>query len=454
MALIIAALLLLSAPQGTDIIGLRLFAANDEYRPPVIGMDETVTVEFDVTAERAPNLRIVFRHASRDWVPDDNLFVNDPAAMSADNLLYAPAPQGVFTYTFRYRNSFPNSLNQVRFRHSGNYIVEIVDRDAGGVVVARGECIVAENTLSVSGSVSNRYRTDAEPPLDEANHFDLMLSAPELYRADDPLAIDHQWLSGADIIQNWRLTQPFRIDTDRPAADAYVDAPYRPGKRFILRNMPIGNEYRKLDLSDVTRYPNGAVAVPVGGPDVSRFRRQSRPDANGAAKLRPFTGANSEYLETEFRLRLAEAPAKDIYVVGPFSQWKALPAYKMTRDSVTGLFVFRLWLRRGVYDYQYVLGRDDGQGGVSGQDWTALEGNDFRTVNRYTVAVYYRDRRFGGVDRVVALVRGRGPGGSARQSVNIPETKPGLPVYEAPSPGWFPQGVPSVPDSTGKKGNL
>jgi len=451
MALIIAALLLLSAPQETDIVGLRIFAENDEYRPPVITMGETVTVEFDVTAQRAPNLRIVFRHASRDWVPDDNLFVNDPATMSADNLLYAPAPQGVFTYSYRYRNSFPNSLNQVRFLHSGNYIVEIVDRDAGGVVVARGECIVAENTLSVSGSVSNRYRTDAVSPLNEANHFDLTLSAPEPYRADDPLAIEHQWLSGADIIQNWRLTQPFRIDADRPTADAYIDAPYRQGKRFILRTMPLGNEYRKLDLSDVTRFPNGAVAVPAGGPDVPRYRWPSKPDANGAAKLRPFTGANSEYLETEFRLRLSESPERDMYVVGAFSQWKALPAFKMTRDSVTGLFVFRLWLRRGVYDYQYVLGRDDGRGGVGEQDWTALEGNDFRTVNRYTVAVYYRDRRFGGVDRVVAMVRGRGPGGSSGQSVVIPERRSDPSVHQQPIPGTIHPGGPSAPDSTGKK---
>jgi hypothetical protein len=70
-------------------------------------------------------------------------------------------------------------------------------------------------------------------------------------------------------------------------------------------------------------------------------------------------------------------------------------------------YVFSTSLRRGAYDYQYVVG--DG-------DWISLEGNDWRTVNLYTALVYYRDDRFGGFDRILGFVQRLGPGGSVPTS--------------------------------------
>lgn len=409
------------ARADVDILGLRVFGNGDEYLPPVITKEEFVTIEFDVTASLAPNLQIEFRHASKEWIVDNNLFVNDPAKIRTTYLAYTAAPNGVVTYTFRYRNSFPNARNNVAFVYSGNYIFSVIDRDNGDNVVAQGRFIVAENIVTASMTVENKYHPDFTDPFNQMNAVAVMVTAPGTYRADDPASLYHTDIKVVDIIKNWVIDRPYRIDLDVRTPDTFVDDFLKPTKTFRIRNIPPGNEYRILDLSNTTAYPNQRTAMPVGGPDVSRFQWQGKPDANGASKLRPFTGANSEYLEVLMRLRLPQKLPHEVFIVGGFSNWEVRPEYRMDYDSSAQLYRFRHWVRRGVYDYQYVVGAELSSGAVVDQDWIALEGNDWRTTNRYTALVYYRDRRFGGFDRIVGIQKGRSPGGNSSDKASFPQ---------------------------------
>jgi hypothetical protein len=418
-----------AAPAQIDIVGLRVYANDDEYQPPIITMDGRITIEFDVTTSLAPNLHIIFKHASKDWKVDENYFVNDPAKIRADALAYAPAPNGVYRYTFRYKNSFPNARNNVAFTYSGNYLFTIVDRDHDDSVLAEGRFIVAEEKVPTWFAVENTYDPGANDPYNQVNYITVTVNAPKEYRADDMTGIHHPDIKTVHIIQNWALDRTFRIDLDNRTGDTFVEDFMKPTKIFWTRNVPTGNEYRKLDLSSSATYPNQRMAIPQGGPDVSRYQWQAKPDANGASKLRPFTGANSDYLEVEMRLRLPDPLRQNVYIVGGFNRWEVLKQYRMEIDSVSGLYVFRHWLRRGVYDYQYVLGEEDADGNVVRQEWIALEGNDWRTTNRYTVLVYYADRRFGGFDRIVGIMKGRSPGANVKEKAafGMP-SKEGTPI--------------------------
>ncbi len=411
------------AKSPVEILGLRTYGVDDEYRPPIIVKGEFITIEFDVTTSLPPNLRIIFKHASKDWRVDENLFVNDPIKIRTDYLAYSVAPNGVYHYTYRYKNSFPNNRNLVEFTYSGNYIFRIIDRDANDEALAEGRFIVVEELVSTSMAITNKYLHESSAPMNQVNVITVNVSAPAEYRADDPNSIYHSDVKTVDIIQNWRLIQPFRIDLDDRNPDTFVDDFMKPAKIFLIRNVLTGNEYRRLDLSNTTKYPNNQLAVSIEGADLSRFQWQAKPDANGASKLKPFTGANSDYLEVEMRLRLASRPYRKIFVVGGFNNWEVLPEYEMMIDTTNQLYTFHHWVRRGVYDYQYVLGEEE-NGKVVDQNWYVLEGNDWRTVNRYTALVYYYDRRFGGFDRIVGIVRGRSPGGDEGRSVSFPEPKP------------------------------
>ena len=412
----------LSAGSEVEILGLRVYGNNDEYLPPIITKTEVITIEFDVTTVHPPNLQIIFKHASKDWVADDNLFVNAPEKSRTDYLAYATAPNGVYQYTFHYKNSFPNQRNVAEFVYSGNYIFTIIDRDANDENLASGKFIVTEETVPTSMTVENTYYPEAVSPLNQVNYITVNVNAPREYRADDPLGIYHSYIKTVDIIQNWKIDRPFRIDLDDRSPDTFIEDFLSAKKKFWIRNVLVGNEYRRLDLSNTTVYPNRQLAVSKDGPDLSRFQWQGKPDANGASKLKPFVGANSDYLEIEMRLRLPKKSEKSIYLVGSFNNWEVLPEYAMEYDTTTQLYVFRFWVRRGVYDYQYVLGIEDGSGNITEEDWIALEGNDWRTINRLTALVYYNDRRFGGFDRVVGFVRGRNPGGDNGDILSFPTT--------------------------------
>ena len=415
----------------TEVFGLRTYAADDEYRPPVILKNEYVTIEFDVTTEQPPNLNIIFRHASRDWVVDRNTFVNYEPKLRSETLFYTAAPNGVYHYTYHYKNSFPNKMNFVEFPYSGNYLYTVVDREAGDKVIAEGRFIITESAVPVTMKIENKYHSEYSSPLNQRNFFTLNISAPVDYTAADDLAIDHTGIRRIDIIKNWEFDRPMRIDADDRDGETFVEYFTMPSKVFSKRDGAPGNEYRRLDISSVQFYPNNVMVTLRDQPDVSRYQWQGKPDANGASKLKAFTGANSDYLEVEMRLRLAQRPAKKIFLAGGFTEWKVLPEYELEQDSVDGLFKTRFWVRRGVYDYQYVLGEFDENGNVTGQDWFTLEGNDWRTINRYIALVYYQDRRFGGFDRVVGSVRGRNPGTSeAGKSITAPyQMKDSNPKY-------------------------
>ncbi|MBI2429717.1 MAG: DUF5103 domain-containing protein [Ignavibacteriales bacterium] len=363
--LLLALSSILLSRSDVEILGLRVYGNGDEYRPPIIGRSEVISIDFDVTTTHPPNLQIIFKHASKDWVVDDNLFVNEPSKVMTDYLAYAAAPNAVYHYTYSYRNSFPNKRNRVEFVFSGNYKFYIIDHDENDQVLAEGKFIVTEEIVTTSMSIANKYYTESGSPLNQVNFITVNVGAPNEYNVNEPNSIYHSDIKTVDIIQNWRITLPYRIDLDDRSPETFVDDFMKPNKKFWIRNVPTANEYRRLNLSNATTYPNHKLATLIDGPDLSRFQWQGKPDANGASKLKPFVGANSDYIEVELRLRLA--------------------------------------------------------GRIINHDWLTLEGNDWRTVNRYTALIYYRDRRYGGFDRVVGVVRGRSPGGDEGKSITFPE---------------------------------
>ncbi len=406
-----------AALAGVHVMGLRIYANGDEYQVPIITQAGYITIEFDVDTPVPPNLQILFTHASKDWVPDNNIFLNDSYHNRSQSLLFTTAPNGVRYYTFHYRNSFPDSMNVVRFLYSGNYIFSIFEKEHENAILAEGRFIVVENLVPTSMTVANRYYPETASPYNQMHFITVHVDVPPGDNQSEENGLFHPNVKTVDIFQNWKLYNPFRVDVDNRTPDTFVEDFTMPSKIFTIRNVPPGNEYRRLDLSSGKFYPNYVPVQLIGGADLSRFQWQGSLDANGAAKLRPFTGGNSEYLDVTMRLKLPSPARKRIFLVGAFNAWMPLTQYEMTDDSSSGEYRCRLWLRRGVYDYQYVLGDVDNNGTIINQDWLALEGNDWRTTEHYTAVVYYRDNRFGGFDRAVGMAAAKSPGGTE-------ETKP------------------------------
>lgn len=394
--------------------GLTVYGMNHEERLPVLGADSLhrfITVQFDVDARHPPPLRARFFHCDRNWVPDENPFVQEERYTTSPPLTFRPSPGGVERYAYRYVNRFPDTAGMVLFTYSGNWIVRIVDEE-GSRAYGEGRFFVVEEMVRPSVVVRNSYQPELPSPLNQVHRVDVDVELPD--------ETEGMFVTAVDVYQNRRLHAPWRIDAWDRAPYTIVEG-FGSGKRlFIVQNIPAGNEYRTLDFGNVNRYPNRDTVRPVEGVDQPRAFWRTGADRDGLSLLNRFTGIASDYLPVLFRLdasaeRLVGNGGWRIYLVGPFNGWEPEPADTLTPDRREGTLTTTRLLRRGVYDYQYVAGRLDAERGVvSDQNWLVLEGNDWRTTNTYSVMVYYRDSRFGGFDRIAgyAAVRSSGEGGN------------------------------------------
>lgn len=95
---------------------------------------------------------------------------------------------------------------------------------------------------------------------------------------------------------------------------------------------------------------------------------------------------DGDYAHIYFSLAANKTPQDgDVYVVGRFNDFKIDARSKLDYEPTKGRFYTDLFLKQGVYDYQYVwVGHD------KKPDDILLEGNHFETENEYQVLVYYR----------------------------------------------------------------
>jgi hypothetical protein len=328
--------------------------------------------------------------------------VNDVNHNTSFLLNFITAPGGVREYRYRYVNSFPDTDDAVRFEFSGNWIFRVIDKEESRVF-AEGRFFVVDDVALTTVSVTNDYLTANASP---DNQIHKLVARVKLLQE-----IDGYYYTTVDVYQNRRCFHPYRIDTWDANPYTHVEG-HNTGERiFTIMNIKPGNEYRVLDLGNVTRYPNGSLVKNVEGADQMRLFWRTGSDHNGVAMRNSFTGLYSDYLEVLFRLDLTSNEyrtltrnGRDIFLVGEFNFWNPGPDEKLTWDENERSYIAKRLLRRGVYDYQYITGKlDTVLQDVVSQDWFAIEGNDWRTTNAYTVLVYYNDPRFGGFDRIVGI---------------------------------------------------
>lgn len=392
--------------------GLSVYAGADERNFPVIvrnkldpdgrpiGRYGKITIQFDVLGSEPPDLRIHFFHCNRDWKVDNNSFVADRNFTQSFTLRFATSPGGVEGYSYRYVNSFPDDDDVVRFDYSGNWLFTVISKDEK-IEYARGRFFVVDDISPTTVTVQNVYLTSAVSPHNQVHRITARVKLPR--------EIDGYYYTTADVYQNFRIYNPYRIDMWDKDPYTFVEGQNTGFRIFSIANIMPGNEYRTFDLSNTTRYPNNAVARQRDGVDQTRLYWRTGEDRNGTASTAPFSGIHSDYLEVMFRLDLTASEQKgyasggrEVYVAGAFNFWHPASADRLVWNERERAYVVTKFLRRGIYDYQYITARPDPAGGVMiDQDWTAIEGNDWRTINTYRVFVYFNDSRFGGFDRIV-----------------------------------------------------
>jgi hypothetical protein len=381
--------------------GIRVYGSVEAGLPVTTLESRPITIEFDVAEAQPPEVYIRVIHCDRDWNATNSYFINDEMQnRSRAPLSIDPAPAGVQSYRFHYSARIPGIAGLERFAHSGNYVYEIIDAGSKEILV-RGRFFVTEELLAPAMKISNRSLPSEVNPYNQVNKIEVGFSLPRPESVKQEVFYPIK-LKVVDIYKNRELGNRWRVDADVPGPHSFVEGLGTARMRFWVDNVTPGNDYRHIDIRNVTDYPDGQELHPRLGADVIRFQQPPRGDHNGVSTIT--TGTRyADYVRYRFELASEYRQYETVFVVGDFDGWTPSPHCTMTYDDDTRRYVWSTSLRRGAYDYQYVIGPND---------WITVEGNDWRTTNIFSAFVYYHDDRLGGFDRIIGFIQRVSPGGN------------------------------------------
>lgn len=383
-----------SFSQEVVIKSLKTFnPANPELIPVLSNPRDKLVIEFDVQSEYPPNINILFKFCDRNWKPTDNIFLLNQGKNTAYSLDYFSLPTTVEEAKYHYSNSFPDKNGYVSFPFSGKWKYFIVDSQDPSSVFAEGRFFVVKNEVQLQSKASRETLDDKTYYPPQLGHTFWVTT--EARPKDDffPFFIDE-----LEIVQNHLLDNPFRVS--RTSIDQNRVFEWDGGSqiKFIAKDVRPGNEYRQVNLTDINVFNSKNVKAQFDGMEYSRFLLGSRNDNNGSFTLKPAKDMYSTYMNVLFQVKPPQEVYGDIYLVGAFNDWKLTDKNKMNFNG--DHFELTVELKRGVYDYQYVVVNGDYKD-ITNQDWIILEGNDWQTTNDLNIFLWYRDQEYGGYDRII-----------------------------------------------------
>jgi hypothetical protein len=384
------------------IKGMRVTGTAQAKFPIALCDSHPIRISFDVDNVNSQNFRIKVLHCTKDWNITASSFVNDEFRnFTRYQIPYTVAPAGVKGYRWTYSLKIPGFAGIEKFRYSGNYKFEVWNDDQTELL-AEGKFFVVERIVNTALKVYNRYLPSKIAPMNQAGKAAITFSIPSL-ASDESNPLYANFIKVAEIYRNREIERPRRVDADIRTPNTFIDGYGTNCLTFIIDNMLPGNEYRRIDLRNPDLYPPDKPLRSRDGADLSRWLSQGAGDEDGTSVL-VRNNRYADYVEFQFELaRPEEIVGEKIYVVGDFNGWRVDERWRLQYDAGSKHYRLPTLLRRGAYDYQYVL---------DGNDWITLEGNDWRTVNLYTALLYYSDPDYGGFDRIVLAAQTKSPGGT------------------------------------------
>lgn len=371
-----------------DICTVQLSLASSPLSLPMVDLRSpmgSLLLSFDHLGDQLKDYKYTLVHCNSDWQPselDNNEYIDgftDDRIISIQNSFNT-----LSTYT-HYTLALPN--RNMRWVRSGNYLLKVMDADQQDKLVLVRRFMVVEPLWRIEGEF---VRTAQVSKSDTHHEIDFTV-IPKNERISMP-----QNDVKAFVLQNGRFDNA--IGPIKPYITRGSDLVFDYQDKILF---PAGKEFRFFDIRSYDYRGEGVAAI-TDRPtyfevtlrtDESRFDRPVifRPDANGRFVI-DNQNANQTLLQCDYSMVLFSIKQTlpledaDVYVFGELSDWQYKPEFKMQHDPATGVYWCDVWLKQGMYNYQYMV--VDRQTGVPDED--GFEGNWYATGNQYTILVYFR----------------------------------------------------------------
>lgn len=365
----------------------------------------SLTINCDIVADAQPSLALVLIHCDRDWKPTQSVFIQEQNRLTASDFVVEYAPIGVQNYDYSASITFPSTSNTIDIRHSGNYLARVVDLFDQKKVLAELRFFAVESSAGVSVRSYSDFFTSAwtEKVQDGLKVRVEVVPGFQLFSTQ---------VTGVTLYEQGKWLKPMVADDDskrRSVERGEYRATWSPfyGGKIVAEfwNLPAGNEYRLLDLSDLVDYPSIGGVQTTRLSDQPRFGSFSEQDNNGLLEFPYVPPQDDDLVYFEFRLDLdGEEVYDDMAVVGAFNDWIPTWEWRLVYNPETGLYTARGWLKRALHQYEYVSGRwnvDNGR--LEQAEGTLIEGNNVYTSKTFYALAYYRDQTALSYDRIIGV---------------------------------------------------
>lgn len=360
---------------------------NRELSYPIIRLGDDTQLElfFDDLEGDVKNYSYTIVHCNYDWSPSDlSPFDYIDGFTETDIRDYSFSAGTEQSYT-HYRLLFPNSL--MNLTKTGNYVMVVYkDYNPENIILTK-RFMVFSQRLSIESNIlqSNisRYFTSHQWLDFSVDYKGFPISNPLM---DIKVAV----------LQNGRWDNALtdlRPQFIRPRSLEYS---YRDRNLFSA-----GKEFRFFDIRSIDLLTenvdkkiireNGTHIVLK--PDTTRYKKEYNfwSDLNGrfitGRAFASFSFQDSDYVWVDFELK-TEEPINNgnVYLLGEVVNWNLNKENQMMYNEARGVYELSLFLKQGLYNYQYVVW-EDGNEVVNDE---ILEGNYWQTENDYVILVYYR----------------------------------------------------------------
>lgn len=380
-----------TAPYDNDVLNPAIKSVmfyntkkNPSFAIIKLNSDEQVELDFDDLRGGSRYYYYTIEHCDGDW-NSSNLSTTDYLQnFNEDKILdYSYSSATLQKYT-HYTIKFPN--NYIKPKISGNYVLKVYEDDDRSKMILTRRFYVVNPKVSVTAQIvpssDNSTRQTNQKINFQINYGGLTVQNPNRD------------------IRTWVMQN--QIDA---TGQFTTQAQYIRGSQLIYsdlstNNFPAGNEFRHFDTRSLRLKSDRVSAMYRDTANtVVLLTDQSRNNNNytflydndGEYYVLNQDGAgvpatDADYTHVYFSLAGGKTGAEgSAYIVGQFNNYKLDDRSRLDYDD-KGKFYTHLFLKQGVYDYEYVWVDK----ATKKPDFTALEGSYFETENKYQVLVYYK----------------------------------------------------------------
>jgi hypothetical protein len=371
---------------SNQVKSLRVEVVGELISEPYIKLNgnEALEVNFDVLNQSQGRYTYSIIHCDADW-KKSNLsqleYMEGFQQMPIDD--YAQAMTTTTHYT-NYRLLLPNE--NIRFKVSGNYVIQVCQEDAPDRMLFSARFGLYEPLVGISATVSSNTDISFNQGHQQVS-FQLSTQNVRIAYPQTELKIF--------VSQNNRLDNV--VTNLQPSIVANNRLTYEHIPNLIFE---AGNEYRRIEFLthrfngmriERIQYFNPYYHAEVMA-DQSRARQtyQYDQDQNGRFFVRCLScqtpDNEADYYIVHFTYASPLIPNGNIYLNGNMFQNRLDENSRMDYNRETGQYEKSVLLKQGHYNYQYLFIPN---GETKGQ-LSMTEGCYFQTENEYTILVYYR----------------------------------------------------------------